>query len=42
MLQVNVIRDNKEKIVAGLEKKYFANAAQTVEQIIGIWLISSI
>ncbi len=36
MLQVNVIRDNKEKIVAGLEKKYFANAAQTVEQIIAI------
>ncbi len=36
MLQVQVIRDNKEKIVAGLEKKYFANAAQTVEQIIAI------
>jgi seryl-tRNA synthetase len=36
MLQVNVIRENKEKIVAGLEKKHFANAAATVEQILDI------
>ncbi len=36
MLQVNVIRENKEKIIAGLEKKHFANAATTVEQILDI------
>jgi seryl-tRNA synthetase len=36
MLQVNVIRENKEKIIAGLEKKHFANAVATVEQILEI------
>ncbi len=36
MLQVQVIRENKEKIIAGLEKKHFANAAATVEQILEI------
>ncbi len=36
MLQVNVIRENKERIIAGLEKKHFANAATIVEQILDI------
>jgi seryl-tRNA synthetase len=36
MLQVQVIRENKEKIIAGLEKKHFANAAQTVAEIIAV------
>ena len=36
MLQVQVIRDHKENVIAGLEKKYFANATDTVEQIIAL------
>ncbi len=36
MLQVQVIRDHKESVIAGLEKKYFAAAAATVEQILSL------
>lgn len=34
MLQVNTIRTNKATVIAGLEKKHFANAAAVVEQIL--------
>jgi seryl-tRNA synthetase len=34
MLQIPFIRENKETVIAGLEKKYFGNAAQTVEKIL--------
>lgn len=34
MLQIPFIRENKEAVIAGLEKKYFGNAAQTVEKIL--------
>jgi seryl-tRNA synthetase len=34
MLQLNYIRENKEAVVAGLQKKHFAKAADTVEQLI--------
>ena len=34
MLQVSYIRDNKELTIAGLQKKYFKNAAETVEQVL--------
>ena len=36
MLQVQIIRDHKENVIAGLEKKHFPNAAATVEQILGL------
>ena len=34
MLQTQFIRDNKELVIKGLEKKYFPNAVQAVEAII--------
>ena len=34
MLTLKQIYDNKEQIIAGLEKKHFANAAETIEQVI--------
>jgi seryl-tRNA synthetase len=34
MLQITYIRENKEAVVAGLQKKHFARAAETVEQLI--------
>jgi len=34
MLQLNFIKENKELTVAGLERKYFKNAAETVEQLL--------
>jgi seryl-tRNA synthetase len=36
MLQVQIIREDKENVIAGLEKKNFANAAATVEQILAL------
>jgi seryl-tRNA synthetase len=34
MLQITHIRENKEAVVAGLQKKHFARAGETVEQLI--------
>ena len=34
MLTLKQIYDNKAAIIAGLEKKHFANAAETIEQVI--------
>lgn len=34
MLTLKQIYDNKEQIIAGLEKKHFANAAETIEEVI--------
>jgi seryl-tRNA synthetase len=34
MLQVQTIREEKEKVIAGLEKKHFADAADTVAKIL--------
>ena len=34
MLQIQALRDNKEAVLNGLEKKYFKNAAELVEQIL--------
>ncbi|MFZ4542489.1 MAG: serine--tRNA ligase [Saprospiraceae bacterium] len=36
MLQVNVIRENKEKVIEGLKKKHFGHPELVVEQIIAI------
>jgi len=36
MLQLNFIRENKELTIAGLERKYFKNAAETVDTILGL------
>ncbi|WP_020528401.1 serine--tRNA ligase [Flexithrix dorotheae] len=34
MLQVQFIRDNKEKVILGLKKKYFANPEEAVEKVL--------
>ena len=34
MLTLKQIYENKEQIIAGLEKKHFANAAETIEEVI--------
>ncbi|MBX2840300.1 MAG: serine--tRNA ligase [Flammeovirgaceae bacterium] len=34
MLQVQFIRDNKEKVILGLKKKYFANPEGTIEEVL--------
>ena len=34
MLQLNFIKENKDLTIAGLERKYFKNAAETVEQVL--------
>lgn len=34
MLTLKQIYDNKEQVIAGLEKKHFANAADTIDQLI--------
>jgi seryl-tRNA synthetase len=34
MLQINYIRENKEAVIAGLQKKHFAKAGETVEQLL--------
>jgi seryl-tRNA synthetase len=34
MLQIQTIRENKAEVIFGLEKKYFKNAAEIVEQIL--------
>lgn len=34
MLQLNFIKENKALTIAGLERKYFKNAAETVEQVL--------
>ena len=34
MLTLKQIYDNKEQIIAGLEKKHFANATETIEEVI--------
>ena len=36
MLTLKQIYDNKTAIIAGLEKKHFANAAETIEQVIAL------
>src|SRR5690606_38387696 len=36
MLLVSQITENKEKIIAGLEKKRFRNAAETIEKVISL------
>jgi len=36
MLQLPFIRDNKDLTIKGLERKYFKNAAETVENLLGI------
>ena len=36
MLQINFIRENLEKTIAGLEKKHFKNASETVYQLIDL------
>jgi seryl-tRNA synthetase len=36
MLQLNFIRENREATIAGLERKYFKDAAATVDSIIGL------
>ena len=36
MLTLKQIYDNKAAIIAGLEKKHFANAAETIEQVIAL------
>ena len=36
MLQLNFIKDNKNLTIAGLERKYFKNAAETVGQVLEI------
>jgi seryl-tRNA synthetase len=36
MLQLNFIKENKDLTVAGLERKYFKNAAETVEQVLNL------
>ncbi len=34
MLQITYIRENKDTVIAGLQKKRFAKAAESVEQLI--------
>jgi seryl-tRNA synthetase len=36
MLQLNFIKENKDLTIAGLERKYFKNAAETVEQVLSL------
>jgi seryl-tRNA synthetase len=36
MLQINFIRENKEKVIAGMEKKRLANARQLVEESLAV------
>lgn len=36
MLQIHHIRENKQEVIAGLERKYVANAAQTIDNILVI------
>lgn len=36
MLQLNFIKENKDLTIAGLERKYFKNAADTVEQVLSL------
>ena len=36
MLTLKQIYDNKAAVIAGLEKKHFANAAETIEQVIAL------
>jgi len=34
MLQVSFVREQKEKVILGLQKKYFQNAEETVEELL--------
>ncbi len=36
MLQLNFIKENKDLTIASLERKYFKNAAETVEQVLSL------
>ena len=36
MLTLKQIYDNKAAIIAGLEKKHFANATETIDQVIAL------
>jgi seryl-tRNA synthetase len=36
MLQLNFIKENKDLTISGLERKYFKNAAETVEQVLSL------
>ncbi len=36
MLQLNFIKENKDLTIVGLERKYFKNAAETVEQVLSL------
>lgn len=36
MLQISYIRENREHTIAGLERKYFKNAIETVDTILGL------
>jgi seryl-tRNA synthetase len=36
MLQLNFIKENKDLTIAGLERKYFKNATETVEQVLSL------
>lgn len=36
MLQLNFIKENKDLTIKGLERKYFKNAAETVEQVLSL------
>ena len=36
MLTLKQIYDNREKVVAGLEKKHFANAAQAIDEVVSL------
>jgi seryl-tRNA synthetase len=36
MLQLTILRENPEAVVAGLERKYFKDAAQTVAQVLDL------
>ena len=36
MLQINFIRENKEKTILGLQKKHFPNAQEVVENILNL------
>ena len=36
MLQLNFIKENKDLTIAGLERKYFKNATETIEQVLSL------
>ena len=36
MLTINQITDNKEAVIAGLNKKHFANAGEVIAQVLDV------